>query len=662
MSSSNPENTKMHLVDYFRRLPVPAKLKEDIYFNDNIKLNQNLIDNISKINVVIGPNNSGKSLFCRELLKTQIESEYFSDYKIHDLNIKLKEFKKRYTAIFKGLNTDYFQNNDGIIRLSMLNKAFTEITKTTNIRQLHREIEPLLNRLSTSYFWGLSNALPKHDIDEPLSDKKSLDINKKFEPIVKEFKEVFNRCFNQSPLTRIYTPTIRTLRTYQGGLDIRENVNDDYSLLENNSEATNLTLVNKETIINTGQNFYKEIRTLNNSDFAGQQKLRSFQDFLSVNFFDGQSVHIIPDEHKPLINIKIGIEREQLIHNLGEGIQSIIILTFPLFMFENAILVIEEPELFIHPGLQRKLLEIYSSNEICPNFIFFLVTHSNHIMEAALSCPDSTLFSIEKLIPKNTNSHSVLPKFNLRTLSFGDDRILTSLGITNNSVFQSNSLIWVEGITDKLYLQKLISTYLQNPKKKILEKARDFVEGKHYMFVFSAGDNIIHYDFNEEVSIKELSKKSAVRFICSKSLVIVDSDLNKNRERKNKLKSELKLNFLELPVVEIENLLSPKVVIKTVQSFPSWSTSQESDFPPFSESDYEQKRLGSFIDTHFQGVKTKGRKKKFAISSKPESSINCKIEFCENALNHITPTSMSVSSQKVVEKILQFIIKANHQV
>jgi AAA15 family ATPase/GTPase len=86
-----------------------------------------------------------------------------------------------------------------------------------------------------------------------------------------------------------------------------------------------------------------------------------FQKFLGIEFFNNQEIALIPSKNSDVLKVKIGNEKEQEIYNLGDGIQSIIILTFPLFLNKNKYMLVflEEPELFLHPGLQRKLLETF---------------------------------------------------------------------------------------------------------------------------------------------------------------------------------------------------------------------------------------------------------------------------------------------------------------
>ena len=68
-------------------------------------------------------------------------------------------------------------------------------------------------------------------------------------------------------------------------------------------------------------------------------------------------------------------------------------------------------------------------------------------------------------------------KFKVINSSPNDIDILNQLGVNNSSVFMANCTIWVEGISDKIYLNKYLKTYIESKGLK------DFKEGIDYSFV-----------------------------------------------------------------------------------------------------------------------------------------------------------------------------------
>lgn len=119
---------------------------------------------------------------------------------------------------------------------------------------------------------------------------------------------------------------------------------------------------NGKLTIFTGLESYDLLKSYAHGDFNERNLIEKYQAYLSENFFDGEEVYLIPKEKdKNIISIKIGNEFERPIYELGDGLQSIINITFPLFLnlkeieeTDNVLVFIEEPEIHLHPALQKK--------------------------------------------------------------------------------------------------------------------------------------------------------------------------------------------------------------------------------------------------------------------------------------------------------------------
>lgn len=62
---------------------------------------------------------------------------------------------------------------------------------------------------------------------------------------------------------------------------------------------------------------------------------------------------------------------------------------------ENILVFIEEPEQLLHPGFQRKLIEVLLNCEDFSNFQFFFTSHSNHFLDITLDYDDVSIFTIK---------------------------------------------------------------------------------------------------------------------------------------------------------------------------------------------------------------------------------------------------------------------------
>ena len=129
---------------------------------------------------------------------------------------------------------------------------------------------------------------------------------------------------------------------------------------------------------------------------------------------------------------------------LGEGIQNVLVLAI-LQAFEErrkqgAILLIEEPEMFLHPQMQRSLYKILRKIGKTNQVIY--TTHSPHF----IAVPDYTEVV---LVRKNENGTYVrssdLPKNEKR-----QEKLLKELDPERNELFFATRVLFVEGDTEKL--------------------------------------------------------------------------------------------------------------------------------------------------------------------------------------------------------------------
>ncbi len=643
----------MELHEHFGTISIPHSLKDDIIENE---LPQNFLYLTNKVNILIGPNNSGKSLLLRELLKEESITEIFDRDFLLEFNGKLDYYNKQiYTNVFS--NYEILRSNELELDKNLVNEALISVTKIQSVRKKINEVEEFFLKCHQTNFHTGINRNNGNSIDSYYS--------KQFKNLFKELLEDLNlekgKCLTNGKLNRIYIPTLRTLRVLSEKNVLLNQVNKEYKLDVSHSEKKTKNIIEVNQIqIENGENFFSNALTLRNSDYYNKIKLEKFEMFLSQNFFENQSISIITDASLKVVKIKIGHEKEQPIESLGDGLQMAIILTFPLFNYDNGFVFIEEPELFLHPGFQKKIIALFCNHIESKKFKFFIVTHSNHILDSALQEKTTSIYSVKKLKLKEENK---LPKFQLNLLQYGDNNILNELGVANTSLFLSNCTIWVEGITDRIYIKKYIQEYIKSQKFKTkYNRFLHLQEGISYSFILSGGDNIIHHDFNNDLRLEDVGNAIPVKYICNKSLVVVDNDNGKNRVRKNKLKKILGLNFLELPVIEIESLLSPEVIIKTIKQFPSWGQLDQSKIPSFKSSDYKMKRLGSFIDDNLLRKQSiKGKKFKLIRDSSQESNytLNCKYPFCEKSIEFINEDNLTAEATSVVEQILNFIIRNN---
>lgn len=187
-----------------------------------------------------------------------------------------------------------------------------------------------------------------------------------------------------------------------------------------------------------------------------------FHAFLGQAFFGGKHVALIPRRDKDVLYVKIGNENEFPIYDLGDGIQSIIVMTFPLFERANdkLLVFIEEPEMYLHPGFQRVLVNTFLKFD---NHQFFMTTHSNHFLDLTLDYDHISIYAFRKQLG-DVAERVVHSKLEVENVSNANTQPLELLGVKNSSVFLSNCSIWVEGITDRRYLAHYLAMYMNHLK------------------------------------------------------------------------------------------------------------------------------------------------------------------------------------------------------
>ena len=453
-----------------------------------------------------------------------------------------------------------------------------------------------------------------------------------------------------SSFNPIYIPILRGIESFDLYYDLKKNfILDKINLTEEQRQAMDEYKENAKHIyinkiakaykiptknIFTAEDLYDEVV----SKLLGEEKARKFivefQKFISENFFNGNSFQILPRQNEKILYVKIGDSKEKPIHELGDGIKQIITIFYKIFEFkdEERIFFIEEPEINLHPGLQRKLLETL----LQPSFDkhqFFITTHSNHFID---SCFDFEDISLYKFINVN-NSNSIFKVINTTNK---DVEMLQLLGVNNTSVFMSNCTIWIEGISDRILIKKYLDIYFKE------HKIDNYKEDINYSFVEYGGNNIAHWSFIDNDEIETINASG----ITNRCFLICDNDNGAKSDRKQKLKEIFKENMHELNVREIENTISRTVLEKTLFADGNIKyLGEEYEGELYADA---STYMGDFIDKHYE------LKKQY--SNGGSGTISNKLEFSKKISKNIDNyEDLSEEAITICEKVYEFIKQSN---
>lgn len=211
---------------------------------------------------------------------------------------------------------------------------------------------------------------------------------------------------------------------------------------------------------------------------------------------------------------------------LGTGVSQIVMLLSHLWINreDNLNVFLEEPEANLHPEAVVKLVTIFE-NELV-NHRFFITTHSPSLID----CLNEN-WAVYRTLKDRSGASKITPNDNI--IKYYET--LDALGVRASQILQANSVIWVEGPSDRVYLKKMIDIFSD-------EK---LIEGRDYSFLYFGGTNLASFTALDDLDENLINILSTSR----KAFLIADSDCSSEEKRE----SETFKTYLASMISRIKN-------------------------------------------------------------------------------------------------------------
>ncbi len=298
----------------------------------------------------------------------------------------------------------------------------------------------------------------------------------------------------------------------------------------------------------SGSGLIEELAKLQNPEYNRQDLKDQFEkinEFLKEVIGNRTARLEIPYERNMILVHMDG--RTLPLSSLGTGIHEVIILAAKATVLREQVLCIEELELHLHPLLQKKLIRYLAEKT---DNQYFITTHSAHLLDTL----GAAIFHVR-------HSEGVSKVESVYTSS-EKSHICADLGYRASDLLQANYIVWVEGPSDRIYINHWINAV-----------APELIEGLHYSIMFYGGRLLSHLSAEErDIKDQEVNKFIDLRSLNRNISIVIDSDRkqedNSINETKQRIVGEFNTDTGFAWITEgreIENYIEPDSLLEAVK-------------------------------------------------------------------------------------------------
>ncbi|WP_020183115.1 AAA family ATPase [Methylotenera sp. 1P/1] len=424
------------------------------------------------ITIIIGPNGGGKTNLL-DTIVIMLQRHLFSS--MYAVNVPTADNPDRYEFRHNdALNNMVLDKHTDGMNLEQLVEISVQVTKKdmNNMNTIKTDAESLIEKASRKYInlqianslaWDLTKIKEKtvftyRVLNGGIQNPESVEADyflqylRMFEMVDKLREE-----YELEPLAMplVYLPVNRSASGFQSHVELAGYNDFETKRHSNAASSRNQTSIVSLAIGRLAQKF----RLLQEKDnvsakveFYKNANLKKLTDILSDLGYQWslETINALKNSYNIRLN-KHGTTF--LVNNASSGEKELLTYLFAIFALNvrDALIIVDEPELHLHPKWQKTLLQLFIKLSKSTNNQFLFATHS-----ATFISPESISY-VSRVYNQNQKSH--VARLDAETLPSAKHLLNIVNSQNNERLFFADKVVLVEGLSDRIFFEKLLDHF-----------------------------------------------------------------------------------------------------------------------------------------------------------------------------------------------------------